>query len=81
MTLKEFAEKTFCYSKSHAEIIVIQNELIEEDINKEIILFTIKSSIFTSVYLKEEYLNARVTEIYAYKQDKFIVAISTKEEK
>lgn len=79
MTLKEFSQLAFSYKHFPTEIIVIYDELAPEDINKNEIIFTLKSYYKSEGYLQEKFLNAKITEIYAYKRDKFIVAIENEE--
>ena len=75
MTLKEFSQLAFSYKHFPVEIMVVYDELDPEDIDKNEIVFTLKSYHKSEVYLQEKFLNANITEFYAYKRDKFIVAI------
>lgn len=79
MTLKEFSSLAFSYKHFPVEIMVVYDELDPMDINENEIIFTLKSYYRSDVYIQEKFLDAKIIEIYAYKRDKFIVAIENKE--
>ncbi len=77
MTLSEFSNK--CFSICHyCEIIVVDWEPEPSDFdnldNLER-LFTLQSTYESTYYLKEEFANAEVQEIYALGRDKFLIYV------
>lgn len=75
MTLGELSDLLYSYADFPCEAIVIYEDLDPEDIEENEILFTLKSHYNSKFYIQEKFLNAKVEQIYAYEQDKFIVAI------
>ena len=54
MTLKEFSQLAFSYKHFPVEIMVVYDELDPEDIDKNEIVFTLKSYHKSEVYLQEK---------------------------
>ncbi len=75
MTLSEFSNKCFSIC-NYCETIVVDWEPEPSDFdnldNLER-LFTLRSAYESTYYLKEEFANAEVQEIYALGRDKFLV--------
>lgn len=75
LTLKEFSDLVFSAKSFPAEITVCRGEVTEEEPET---MLTLKSCFKAEVYLKEEYANAEVIEIYALGMDRFLVAVEMK---